>query len=358
MVQKGQISSPGRICLYGEHQDYLGLPVIPVAINKRLKLDYHLESSPSILELSSKQLKQTEKLQLNQIPKLTGSPFDYQKVVLELFWNELTSFLPSKIVIDSEIPIRAGLSSSAALLTAMVFLINNIVLNRKSPPEEIAEIAYHCEHDLMGISCGRMDQYASSIGGVFHMTSTENPKVTPFNLSNDAYLIIGDSQIGRIADVPLKTVQQDIYQALHMLGSPDLNSLYEKTIKNSSLSERHKKRLLGVIGIRDDTRWAFKELEKPTPDLVYLGELLTSQQYYLTKNYEVSHLKLDQMCREAEAKGALGAKLTGAGFGGCMFALANEESQAMKIKCALEEYGPSFITQLDSGLKHFPNEIF
>ncbi|MFQ6124621.1 MAG: galactokinase family protein [Candidatus Heimdallarchaeota archaeon] len=233
MVQRGQISSPGRICLFGEHQDYLGLPIIPAAINKRLNLYYHLENSPTILELSSKQLNQTEMLRLKQAPKLTGSPFDYQKAVLQHFWNEMTSPLPSKIVIDCDIPIRSGLSSSAALLTTMVFLIKHIALNCKSPLEEIAEIAYHCEHDLMGISCGRMDQYACSIGRVFHMTSTESPKVTPLNLSNDVYLIIGDSQIERKADIPLKTVQQDIFQALHLLGSPNLNSLSEKTIMNS-----------------------------------------------------------------------------------------------------------------------------
>ncbi|MFQ6124620.1 MAG: hypothetical protein ACE5R6_08465 [Candidatus Heimdallarchaeota archaeon] len=112
-----------------------------------------------------------------------------------------------------------------------------------------------------------------------------------------------------------------------------------------------------MIGIRDDTSWAFEELKNPTPDLVYLGELLTSQQHFLTKYYEVSHQKLDQMCRVAESKGALGAKLTGAGFGGCMFALAHEKTEAIKIKCALEEYGKSFITQIDLGLKHFPNDL-
>lgn len=65
MAQKGQISALGRISLFGEHQDYLGLPVIPIAISKRLKLNYHLESSPASLEFSNKQFRQTETIQLD-----------------------------------------------------------------------------------------------------------------------------------------------------------------------------------------------------------------------------------------------------------------------------------------------------
>lgn len=74
MQKKGSISSPGRICLFGEHQDYLGLPVIPMAINKRLTLHYQLNEGSPHVKLQSKKIKQSEKLLFTHTPQLTNSP--------------------------------------------------------------------------------------------------------------------------------------------------------------------------------------------------------------------------------------------------------------------------------------------
>ena len=192
MNQKGSISSPGRICLFGEHQDYLGLPVIPMAINKRLKLNYQLESNPSHLSLSSFQVNQIEKRSYAQKPTLSGSTFDYLFAVFHYFWDQMDQKPISKLIIDSKIPIRAGLSSSAALLVATTFLLDKIQ-NLKYPLEQLAEIAFYCEHDILGISCGRMDQYASSLGGIFYMTSSEKPTIKPLNLNHEATFVMGNS---------------------------------------------------------------------------------------------------------------------------------------------------------------------
>ena len=354
MQKKGSISSPGRICLFGEHQDYLGLPVIPMAINKRLTLHYQLNEGSSHVKLQSNQIEQSEQLLFTHTPQLTNSPYDHLKAVFIHFWQELNILLPSRILIDSDIPIRAGLSSSAALLTAMVFLISNIILERDSDAETIAEIAYLCEHDILGISCGRMDQYACSLGGIFYMTSQGKPDITTLNISKEAYFIIGNSGVERNADIPLKNVQQDIFKALNILNNPDLNELSYEDIKSAELSRLLEKRLLGIIGVRENTQAAFQELKKARIDLNYIGQLLTAQQTYLRENYQVSHPRLDTMCEVAENNGALGAKLTGAGFGGCIFSIANEEKIAIKIKEKLQRYGTSYITQIDSeGIIYF-----
>ncbi|MFX0207638.1 MAG: galactokinase family protein [Candidatus Hodarchaeota archaeon] len=353
MQKKGSISSPGRICLFGEHQDYLGLPVIPMAINKRLKLHYQLHKRPINVKLLSNQMKQSEELVFTNSPQITGSPYDYLKAVFIYFWEELNLFLPSRILIDSNIPIRAGMSSSAALLTAMVFLISNIILKHNSEAEIIAEIAYFCEHDILGISCGRMDQYACSLGEIFHMTSEGKPEITSLHAFKEAYFIIGNSGVERKADIPLKKVQQDIFRALKNSNSPKLNGLAEEDIKSARLSRLQQKRLLGVIGIRDNTQAAFDELKRTNIDLNYIGRLLTKQQFYLKEYYQVSHPKLDTMCQIALNNGALGTKLTGAGFGGCMFALAAEKESAIRIRKALQLYGESFIAKIDKGVsKH------
>lgn len=351
MQKKGYISAPGRICLFGEHQDYLGLPVIPMAINKRLTLHYELQQNPSQVELNSNRLQQSEEILLSSIPQLNGSPYDYLKAVLIYFWRNNPSFLPSNIFINSDIPIRAGLSSSAALLTSMVYLLSNIILNRKYNANTIAEIAYLCEHDILGISCGRMDQYASSLGGIFHMTPHENPDITTLNPMKGAFFIIGNSGVARKADTPLKKIQQDIIEALKSFKNPDLKELHEMEVKSAEISELYKKRLLGVIGVRNNAQNAYEELIKTKIDLSYIGQLLTEQQTYLRENYQVSHPRLDTMCEIALKEGALGSKLTGAGFGGAMFALAAEKSEAIKIRKALQQHGESHITQIDMGVK-------
>ncbi|MFX0122742.1 MAG: galactokinase family protein [Candidatus Hodarchaeota archaeon] len=350
MKKKGSISSPGRICLFGEHQDYLGLPVIPMAINKRLKLYYQLNENPIHVLFRSYQVNHTENMTYAQKPIKFGSVYNYLIAVFNYFWDQMDQKNISKIIIDSEIPIRAGLSSSAALLVATTFLFSNI-LNQKYSLEEIAEIAYFCEHEILGVSCGRMDQYASSLGGIFHMTPHRIPEIIPLNLNLEAFFVIGDSNVERKADVPLKTVQESIFNALYILKNPNLLDLDLRGNQIKYLPKNLRKKLLGVIGVRNNTRKAFDELKKKKQDLEYIGYLISEQQNLLKNNYEVSHPMLDKMCEISEINGALGAKLTGAGFGGCMFALCADRSTALKINTKLQDIGTSFITKIDSGVR-------
>ncbi len=352
MLKSGSISSPGRICLFGEHQDYLGLPVIPMAINKRLYLNYQLnECYSSEIIISSKQIEQVDSLITSEIPQLTGSPYDYLKSVFLYFWKDYKEIFLSKITINSEIPIQSGLSSSAALLVSAVLLISNSQMGGSKKREEIAEIAYYCEHDILNVSCGRMDQYASSIGGIFHMTSQDNPEIKFLSLPNKALFIVGNSEIKRKADIPLKNVQNEIFRALRSIKNVELTKLTNSEVNHSQLSKLQKERLTGVIGVRDNTIKAFNELKKKNIDLTKIGNLINEQQTFLRENYEVSHPKLDNMCNKALDQGALGAKLTGAGFGGSMFAIADEEEIAIKIRKSLNKYGLSFISQIDSGVR-------
>lgn len=350
MNQKGSISSPGRICLFGEHQDYLGLPVIPMAINKRLKLNYQLEKNPSHVSLGSFQVDQVENRSYTQKPSLSGSIFDYVLAVYNYFWDQMNLQPISKLIIDSKIPIRAGLSSSAALLVATTFLFNKIQ-NFNYTLEQLAEIAFYCEHDILGISCGRMDQYASSLGRIFYMTSSEKPVIIPLNLNREAIFVIGNSNIERKADLPLKTVQESIFRGLQILQNPNIKELNSRKIEKANLTKDQKNKLKGVIGIRINTKEALDELNKKKQDLEYIGTLLSTQQRYLKKNYGVSHPKLDKMCEISEENGALGAKLTGAGFGGCMFALCADNKIALRIRDELHNIGTAFITKMDSGVR-------
>ncbi|MFX0014840.1 MAG: hypothetical protein ACFFB2_00435 [Promethearchaeota archaeon] len=309
------------------------------------------------MELISDDFK-SETLSLNSIPELMESPFDYLRAVFIYFWNQSDSLpsstlLPSRITIKSDIPIGAGLSSSAALLTSMVYFISNILLDQELDLKNIAEIAYICEHDIMGISCGRMDQYSCALGKIFHMTSKFRPNIIPLQLPQNTYIIIADSGIKRKADIPLKNVQESIFRALEDLNNPNLNELNEDDIKSSKLTRLQQKRLTGVIGIRDNTMAALKELQRKNLNLMAIGKLLSEQQTFLRENYQVSLPKLDLMCKIALQNGAFGAKMTGAGFGGCIFAISDKQKRAIQIKNNLQRVGASYIMKMDTkGILH------
>ncbi|PWI47511.1 hypothetical protein CEE45_11315 [Candidatus Heimdallarchaeota archaeon B3_Heim] len=349
---EGIISSPGRICLFGEHQDYLGLPVIPMAIDRRLYLYYWLDPKKSMIQICSDSLPRIEKISHTDIGKLTGTPYDYIKAVFKFYDNSIAGkILPSELKIRSSIPIKSGLSSSAALLVSTVFLVANIVLQKNLTLDQIADVAFHIEHDVLGISCGRMDQTCVSFGGIFQMTTTANLTITPLTLPVNSFFVIGDSEIVRHADTPLKHVQNSIFNILETLGNPDLQTLPTTSSSLKKLTNKEERIIQGILGVRENEKLALKELQSPIVDLTLIGSLLDEQHHFLRDNYQVSNPKIDEMCKVAKESGALGAKMTGAGFGGCMFALTDSIDAARKIRAKLAQYGQCYIVQPSEGVK-------
>jgi len=352
MTRTIKISSPGRICLFGEHQDYIGLPVIPLAINMRLKLFGSFNTIMyQNLNISSSQIEFIELVNRNSVIELTGSPYDYIKAVFLFFKEKMTEYLPSRINIDSDIPIGSGLSSSAALLVATVHLVGNIISKCNLTNLEIAETAYTCEHDILGISCGRMDQYASAIGGVFHMSSESNPKITKLNFPKEGIIIIGTPGIYRQADIPLKMTQELIFSGLKHFTSVKPTNLLLDDLKQAKLPNKIERVLKGVIKVKENTISALEELTTANVDLGRIGHLINEQHKFLSKYYRVSHPKIDNMCKASISAGALGAKMTGAGFGGSMFALTDSIEKARDIEKSLLPFGNTFIVKQDTGVR-------
>ncbi|MHA2094934.1 MAG: mevalonate kinase family protein, partial [Candidatus Hodarchaeales archaeon] len=348
----GIISSPGRICLFGEHQDYLGLPVIPMAINRRLFLHYQRAPQESTIQISSDALSLTEKITHKALDKLSGTPYDHIKAVFKFYSKSIHGkILPSELKIRSNIPIKSGLSSSAALIVSTVFLVANIILQKELSSIQIADVAYQVEHDILRISCGRMDQSSAALGGIFHMTTTGKLIITPLNLPEYSYFVIGDSEIPRHADIPLKRVQEKISYVLEKLGNANLLSLQKTDSAVTRLKKQEKKLLHGILSVRNNAKQALNELTSPKADLSTIGSLLDEQHWFLRDNYQISHPKIDKMCEIAKDTGALGAKMTGAGFGGCMFALTDSFATARKIQGKLTQQGKSYIVQLSGGVK-------
>jgi mevalonate kinase len=184
-----------------------------------------------------------------------------------------------------------------------------------------ANVAYIGERKILGVNCGQMEQYASAYGGVLFIDCSSEPaKVKRLGVPAKVNLVIGDTQ-------QLK----DTSRILAWLG------------------ERYRKReklfMEGVTGILDVVLEARKELERTDPSLERIGELMNLNQLYLSKNLRVSGdcpispSKLDQLTRSALDAGALGAKVSGSGGGGCIVALTENEEKRIEVAEAIEKAG-------------------
>ncbi|MBN1329790.1 MAG: hypothetical protein JXA54_09980 [Candidatus Heimdallarchaeota archaeon] len=346
-------SAPGRVCLYGEHQDYLRLAVIPAAINLRTKI-FLKENKLRKIRIQSCELKTSDEFSLDKNLSLANNEFDYLRaIILTLYDEGYTDDLPGyDIHISSDVPIGSGLSSSAALLVSWLTALDD-QLGMGLSKMEIADLAFKAENHILKINCGIMDQYSSAIGGIFSL-DCDGP---PYNLKSFTSkfddLVIGDSLIRRSANEPLTILKNLINEGMRKLKAKTDYNL--KIITQDDLLAVRKlltkdeyKRLFGVIRIRDLTERASKELAKvrKNQDLNLLGSLLTEQQKMLNENLQVSIEKLNRLVNESIKAGALGAKLTGAGLGGCMVALAPRKEEEV-VKAIEKAGGKATICSID-----------
>ncbi len=345
-------SAPGRICLYGEHQDYLELAVIPAAITMRTKIEGEINQSGKIV-VNALDLNIKDEFPSKGVIPYTSGPLDYFRAVVNVFHkrNLLKNYFGITCRVKSEIPPKSGLSSSAAILVAWAKFLSE-ALKIKATDEEIGYYAYLAEHDEMKIPCGMMDQLACSLGNIFHIVCTTPPKITRLSTKVPG-IVIGNTLIPKSTNSVHGVRVREINDALSVMKK--YLNFELKTVKWGEiepflpkLTNVHQKRLRAVIKNRDITQQAYEELQKKSPDLEYLGALLDDHEKYLRDDFEVSHPKIEKMLEAGRAVGALGGKLTGAGMGGCIVMIApgkqKEVAQALK-----EAGGEPYIVEIDEG---------
>ena len=211
-------SAPARICLYGEHQDYLLQKVIPAAINLRLNISSEINDDKH-LKITSSNLNETITVSPN-IEKLSNFESSFKTFIeagiisLKKTYSEID--IPTiNSTISSFIPVASGLSSSAALLVGWISHLTGI-LEMNVNKREIAELAYMAEHDIMNIPCGKMDQYSTSIGSIISLSCINPPKFTVLKKQNFEIIIVYSNTPKLTSDVHGSKVQ-DIKQVVNKL---------------------------------------------------------------------------------------------------------------------------------------------
>jgi galactokinase len=342
----------GRICLFGEHQDYLQLPVLAAAVD----LSITITGTP----ISGR----TIELDLPDIGAHRSFAFDS-----ELPYADARDYLPSTLnvlrregvvpaggwaaTVRGTIPVNAGTSSSSALVVAWVkFLL--AAAGQTRTPEEVAILANRAEVLEFGEPGGLMDHYLSALGGVFFLDFAATPTRVERMHAPLSGFVLGNSREAKATTNVLGNARKAAEAAFAWVREhePGLDPRTAPRAAFADLLPRMpddlRRKLEANLIDRDLCREGRAMLADGPLDPPALGRMLLEHQKQLSEGIGVSTPKLDRMVQAAVDAGALGGKLNGSGGGGCMFAYAPGREQA--VAAALEAAGgDAYILSIPEG---------
>jgi galactokinase len=317
-------SSPGRINLLGEHTDYNGGPVLPLAIERRTAV----VASPAEDRLAVSTIDPEPRSFRDDT--LSGGWADFIAAVARAMQKRAHRIAGAHLAIASSVPVGAGLSSSAALslATAKAFAL---LAGLRLPVEELIEIAWRTEHDELGVPCGRMDQTASGMGVRGHALLFEcaTGVVTPVPMPGRIW-VFETGVTHKLSDSEYPVRRKECEEAVahaQERGIP-IHALAELTAEQLTaispwLPPSVAKRARHVVTETIRTRQAAAALGRQ--DLAEVGRLMLEGHRSLRDDFQSSCAEADLIVDSVVRHGGLGARLTGAGWGGAVVALLPEE---------------------------------
>ncbi len=374
-------SAPGRADFLNTHQDYKGLPVVPVALNLRTYMSGEFRDD-NVFEIRSldfqrEGLEFQDMFSLGEVEYLREGWFgNYFRAIVKILEKRGLSrkLRGMRIHIKSQVPIASGLASSAALEVAFATLLNRMCkLNYK--PRQLAELAYEAENVELGVPCGRLDQYGSAFGGIIKLDCKPPYRVEKLPV-RDLTFVIHDSGVkhstaeihprrqGEIND-GLKTLMEssEVPDKLkRRLGyrydepdweniseeeiSPYLDMLYDdvadrfrftlrmqrsteialETLKGKKLKPKEKTPTMERL---------WERIESKSSNIEILGEIMNYQHELLRDLYHVSIIKLEKIRDATLEAGALGTKISGAGMGGSLISLVHPEKSEIVLEAGV-----------------------
>lgn len=358
-----RVQAPGRINLIGEHLDYNHGIVLPAAIDRYFEFDFQEIKSPSVL-IEALDLNEKWEFLLNDLKHSQTTGWrNYVKGVFLLMGLDSHPSTALHIRFKSNIPIGAGISSSAALCCGLAFGLNEFYGLGKTRLE-LAMLAQQTEQQFAGVKCGLMDQVASLFGKENHLLAFDcsSNEIIPFQLSlNGAQLFLIDSKVKHnLAQSAYNLRRASMDQAWIVAQAlfPDLMSWRELNAENAQLlfekldveTQKRLKYVLEEIKRVNRVQELAKKLAQSDASqnakklLRQLGTCLTQTHIGLRDLYEVSCSELDFMQDQiTKHPGVYGARMMGGGFGGCLLVLASAEfSSSSEFDSLLEAYQQLF----------------
>ncbi len=330
-------AAPGRVNLIGEHVDYNDGFVLPFAIEARTYCALRIREDTRIRIASKQEGGAPFETDIASLKALTG-PI-WTRYILGVIWA-LDVKTGLEILIDSEVPTGAGLSSSAALECSVAVALNEI-LDLDISLADLARITQRAENEFVGVPCGIMDQSVSLMGKSGHALLLDCRDLTTRQIRVDfanaglKLLIVDTRAHHALVDGGYAQRRAQCEAVASLLGVKALRdlSLSELEVAREKLPEINFKRARHVITEISRVNEAVQALE--VDDFEKFGSLMTKSHISLRDDYNVSCSELDIAVDTALNEGALGARMVGGGFGGSAIALIRE-SDAGKVAAAIE----------------------
>ncbi|HQP99089.1 MAG TPA: galactokinase [bacterium] len=328
--------APGRVNLIGEHTDYNDGFVLPCAIEPAVWILARAWEDTTI-RLVSLNYNERHESDLGDLRRGTGSSWsDYLLGVASVFQQEGYALYGWDAVIGGDVPLGAGLSSSAAVEVATGTVLREM-FHLPLEDRQLALLCQRAENTFVGVQCGIMDQFACTFGKVDHALfldcrSLETRQI-PANLTT-MEIVICDSKVERNlsgSEYNIRRAQcQDGVRVLRVKLGERIRALRDVSIEDlemckDSMSDAVYRRCRHIVTENPRVLLAVKALE--TGDLREFGRLMVESHQSLRDNYEVSCPELDLLVDLAmECPGVAGSRMTGAGFGGCTVSLVERSA--------------------------------
>lgn len=359
------VRAPGRVNIIGEHTDYNDGFVLPVAVDRAA----WLAVSPSKDALSHVRAidmgNDDQAWNVDTVPVSGGGWADYPKGVVWAMLEEGFHPIPIRGALTSDVPVGAGMSSSAAIEVAFAYAWTQLS-DIEMTLSDLALLCQKAENQYVGVNCGIMDQMISACGKAGHamMLDTRTLERAYFSVPEGIAIIVANSMVRRsLTGSEYNARRAQCEQAVSVLQEydPEVKALRDVS---PELLARHQSDLADVVYRRarhvvtENARVLQVSRDLYAGRIDHVGELLLEGHRSLRDDYEVSISELDTLVEAAaEVEGCYGARLTGAGFGGCIIALADEDAVADVTAHLIEVYEAKhdkeptvYVTRADHGV--------
>lgn len=334
-------ASAGRINLIGEHTDYNEGYVFPGAIDKVIMAEIRPNSTDKV-RVYSIDIDDYVEFGFNEVDAPSQSWARYVFGVCREIIKRGGTVKGFDAVFAGNVPLGAGLSSSAALESCFAFALNDLFNDNKIDKFELARIGQSTEHNYCGVKCGIMDQFASVMGKKGNLMRLDcrssEYEYFPFNPS-DYSLVLVDSRVKHeLKDSPYNKRRESCERVAAALGRPSLRGakMEELNAIKDKISEEDYKRACFVIGEEARVLAVCDALN--AGDYETVGKKMYETHEGLSKDYEVSCVELDFLNEEAKKLGVTGSRIMGGGFGGCTINLVKNNLHDEFVTAIIEKF--------------------
>lgn len=344
------VRAPGRVNLIGEHTDYNEGFVFPTAIDREMIIAATPNGSDEIVAYSL-DYAETDKFHLGEIGKSESHPWaDYLRGVLSTLQKRNFVLRGFNAVLAGNVPQGAGLSSSAAYEVAVVTLCNEID-KLSIGGKDVALIAQQAENEFVGMQCGIMDQFISALGqpdaALMIDCRSLDYRAVPLKLSqHGCSIVITNSGVRRgLVDSEYNARRAECSEGVKLLSEltgRKLNSLRDIEVDEfekhaGKLPQKVVQRCRHVISENKRVLDAVAALESSQLDR--FGKLMNESHASLRDDFQVSCAEVDELVELSQRHpGVLGARMTGAGFGGCTVAIMSNDAVEPFRNSVIPEY--------------------